>query len=401
MSNSSDKNKKERLSDQLKNPSRPVFLLGEVPPREGTGPGECQRICNKFMARSRALASDGFIVYDIQDEPGRVPGAKRPFPFRRVMDSSDYAALLSRSSGKECLVYKCIADDSFESWVNRCSNENGHSAINLVGRASSQGTYSGPSMSQAMDHLRQNNQLDFGCVCIAERHTMEAAQKRGKDYPTEHLNMLRKQESGCGWFVSQAIYDVENTIRLIRDYAAICRQKGLKPRKMVLTFAPVSRAKTMEFVKWLGVQVPTAAEELILKADKPVDASIDFLCNALHTILSETVGAGVPLGISCESVSIYKAEIDGVHELFKRLQGILLDSRNSPWKVQWIEVISPANTNNDDKSITQFNNEDHKQTSSSELNPFYLLASGLFGAALGGTLVAVGVITGALAKQRK
>lgn len=87
---------------------RPVFLLGDVPPGEGTPPGTCQTICNKFMARSRALASDGFIVYDIQDEPGR-SDVERPFPFRRVMDSSRYAALLARSSGKQCLVYKCIA----------------------------------------------------------------------------------------------------------------------------------------------------------------------------------------------------------------------------------------------------------------------------------------------------
>jgi len=235
---------------------------------------------------------------------------------------------------------------------------------------------------------------------------MEAAQKRGKDYPTEHLNMLRKQEAGCGWFVSQAVYDVENTIRLIRDYAAICRQKGFKPRKIILTFAPVSRAKTMEFVKWLGVQVPATAEELILKSEKPVDASIEFLCNALRTILSETVGVGVPLGISCESVSIYKAEIDGVHELFKRLQGILLDSRNSPWKVQWIEVFPPANSNNDDNDdqqsmiVSKMDNHVHP-SSSSTLHPFHLLASGLFGVALGGTLVAAGVMTGALAKPRK
>jgi hypothetical protein len=91
------------LAERLADPSRPVFLLGEVPPMTGTPPGKCAQICSKFAARSHALATDGFIVYDIQDEPGR-SSMDRPFPFRKLMDSSPYAALLARTSGKPCLV---------------------------------------------------------------------------------------------------------------------------------------------------------------------------------------------------------------------------------------------------------------------------------------------------------
>merc|ERR1712159_627846 len=101
--------------------------------------------------------------------------------------------------------------------------------------------------------------VKFGCVCIAERHTMEAAAARGKPYPTEHENMLRKHQVGCSWFISQAVYDPEPTIRLIKDYAAGCRERGLVPRKVILTFTPVSRPKTMDFVKWLGVSVTPEA----------------------------------------------------------------------------------------------------------------------------------------------
>jgi len=54
------------LTSLLADPARPVFLLGDVPPGEGTPPGKIQEICTKFVDRSRVLASDGFIVYDIQ-----------------------------------------------------------------------------------------------------------------------------------------------------------------------------------------------------------------------------------------------------------------------------------------------------------------------------------------------
>mmetsp|Transcript_10197 Transcript_10197/g.15613 ORF Transcript_10197/g.15613 Transcript_10197/m.15613 type:complete len:322 (-) Transcript_10197:145-1110(-) len=314
------------------------------------------------------------------------------------MDSSAYAALLARSSGKQCLVYKCIADAQFDDWIQKAQQEHGHSTINLVGRASSQGDYQGPTMSQAMAkvHNSNNSKLHFGCVCIAERHTLEAAQARNKSYPTEHANMVRKIDAGCEWFVSQAIYDTEPTIRLLKDYAALCRERGIvKPKKVILTFAPVSRQKTINFMKWLGVRIPEEAEQYILQAEKPVDASVDFLCRALQTILKECSGIGVPLGISCESVSIFKSEIDGCHELFRKLQEIMLDARGSPWKVQWVDVVVPRPLEEEKKEekmndvvVTKKKQQFFKEESNAAVEDI------LRGVLLGGALVIVGVFLG-------
>ena len=93
------------LAKALSDPARPVFLLGSVPPREGTTFAEAQIICEKFVARSRTHATDGFIVYDIQDEASRT-SEPRPFPFRRTMDPSEFAALFPPASGKSTVVYK-------------------------------------------------------------------------------------------------------------------------------------------------------------------------------------------------------------------------------------------------------------------------------------------------------
>lgn len=333
-------------------------------------------------------------MYDIQDEPGRTDAA-RPFPYRRVMDSSAHAALLSRSSGRECLVYKCVADANFDDWLETARGAHGHTAINLVGRASSGGSYEGPTISEAMRRASAVGGVGFGCVCIAERHTLESAAARGRPYPTEHVNMIRKQGGGAGWFISQAVYDAEPTIRLLKDYAAGCREAGIVPRKVVLTFAPVSRAKTMDFVKWLGVRVPTEVEGRILGADRPVEASIEYLCDLLRSILSECAGVGIPLGISCESVSIFKAEIDGVHELFRRLQCILLDSAGSPWKVGWIEVMPRAGGGEKGRECDYPNGSGAmvvRTTDRSEGRA--LILGGLMGIVIGSMTVSLGVVLG-------
>ncbi|CAJ1946650.1 unnamed protein product [Cylindrotheca closterium] len=376
------------LSRRMANPARPVFLLGEVPPGEGTQPGKCLEIATKFAARSRALATDGFIVYDIQDEPGR-SDIKRPFPFRHLMNSSKYASLLAKTANKPCCVYKCVADAEFDNWIDTAVSEHGHSAVNLVGRASSTGEYVGPTISEAMKIVNAKKGLEFGCVCIAERHTLEAAKARGKDYPTEHLNMLRKQKAGAEWFISQAVYDAEPTIRLLKDYAASCREQGIVPRKVILTFAPVSRQKTMNFIKWLGVRVPEETESKILNAEQPVDESVKLLCDMLKEILEECSGIGVPLGISCESVSIYKKEIDAVHELFRKLQDILLTSRGTPWVVQWVEVMPPAGLA--EKKVLALTNSDARNDSQSKSSDSTLT---LLHVLLGAALVTFGTILG-------
>ena len=45
--------------------------------------------------------------------------------------------------------------------------------------------------------------------------------------------------------ISTQVYDPAPTIRLLRDYGDACRKEGLQPCKVVLTFAPCGRAKTM------------------------------------------------------------------------------------------------------------------------------------------------------------
>ena len=290
------------LARALADPARPTFLFGSTPPRDGTTAAEAAQICAKFVARSRAHASDGFIVYDIQDESSR-NAESRPFPFRRTIDPSEYAQHFPPASGKSTVLYKapaapprtpaaapntrtrlrtrphhparshprprnpgrhhanCLprkacseADEAaFASWLDGAQRRN-HHTLNLVGPSSS-GDTPRISMERAAALVNERPGMAFGCVTIAERHLTKG---------TEHLNLLRKAGYGAKWFISQAVYDAEATIKLLHDYAGECRRRGCTPVKILLTFAPVGRPKTLQFVKWLGVHVPSAVEERIL-----------------------------------------------------------------------------------------------------------------------------------------
>lgn len=323
--------RRDDFVNDLKNAARPSFFFGVTPPREGTSEEKAKEILTKFCARSAVLATDGFIVYDIQDEKGRVD-TERPFPFRKTLPASWYASLFPEVAGKQCVVYKAVMEDTeehFNSWLDISTGEHGNVAFNLVGGASSSVDYAGPSLPRAASIMKQRApSADFGCVCIAERH--------GKR--NEALSMVNKSDWGAEWFISQGVYTPGPMIKLLNDYGELCRNRGMVPKKVVITFTPCGRAKTMTFIKWLGMLVPKEIEDRILEADSPINESVKVLCEILSTILEQTAGSGVPLGINVESLSIFREEIDAAHSLFQKLQALLLNHRGSPWAVRWFLV---------------------------------------------------------------
>lgn len=301
------------LVTALRDSARPVFLFGSTPPKEGTTLEKAKETCRKFAARSAVLATDGFIVYDIQEEGART-NLERPFPFRKTMDPALYASFFPMVSGKQCVVYKCVVEDSlnsFNKWLDVACDSLGHHAFNLVGASSSASQTKGPTLVEAGNSARARGGCGFGCVCIPERHTSKG---------NEEMNMLRKMEFGAEWFITQGIFAADATIKLLNEYGDACRARGLQPKKVILTFAPCGRPKTLTFIKWLGMHVPQAVEERIFAAAHPVDESVDVLCELLVQILEGTGASGVPLGVNVESLSIFKEEINAAFELFQRLQ---------------------------------------------------------------------------------
>lgn len=316
----------------LSDSARPCFLFGCTPPRAGTSDAEARRVASLFAARSAVLATDGFVVYDIQDESVRTT-AERPFPFRKTMDAAHFASFFVGLSGKRCVVYKSVSDaspEAFDAWLSHAATAYGHTAFTLVGAPSSKGaSAAGLTLLAAFSRARRHSGVGVGAVAIAERHTAKG---------NEHENMLRKGEAGASWFITQGIFDAAPIIRLVTEYGEAARRAGVTPRKVILTFAPVGRRKTLDFIKWLGMAVPPDLEARIFGAASPVAESLVVLSEVLSAILVGTAGAGVPLGLNVESVSIVREEIDAAHTLFAALQAQLLNARGSPWAVRWFAV---------------------------------------------------------------
>eukprot|EP00958_Prasinococcus_capsulatus_P002646 scaffold225_cov388-Prasinococcus_capsulatus_cf.AAC.38 len=244
---------------------------------------------------------------------------------------------------------------SFDQWLEKCIETHGHTTLNLVGGAVSTRNYNGPTLPSACARVKEDGRCIFGGVTIPERHL-----KRGN----EGHNLIRKTKLGMDWFISQvdgpacvdegrgglqgfgqarlqvvftsicrvfpaqAIYDAGPVIGMLQQYSDACKEEGVAPKKIILTFAPCGRAKTMKFIKWLGVNVPPATEQSILDADSPVATSMELLQWNLRQILASCGHLGITIGVNVESVSIFREEIDAAYELFRRLQCIVLTTQS-------------------------------------------------------------------------
>ena len=293
--------------------NRGVYFIGTTPPKSDTPLDKVTEIAEKLLDRVSDIDFDGLIVYDIQNEDSRT-SKPRPFPFKSTHDTRLYSALLNKKSSRPVITYKSVIQsnsDDFNEWANEAWQKYGVKDVVLVGSPSKDNKIS-LSLADAYKTLVDNpHDFFIGGVTIAERHATNK---------NEHERLISKHQQGCSFFISQAIYNPQATIDLLTRYAIECQKEGVKPQRLILTFSPCGSEKTLEFIEWLGVNVPEATSLRILNAQSPLYESIQFCVNSLQQILDAILPYDLPLGLNIESLTNRKEEIDGSILLYKLLR---------------------------------------------------------------------------------
>ena len=290
------------------------LLFALTPPRLSTEPDQASRIAAKTLERLRSVDLDGLVLYDIDDESDRNPEV-RPFPFLPTMDPADFLARYLVDLEVPVIVYRAVSkypEQSLRSWL---SEQAPADALSVFVGASSREKAAATSLSRAYD-LRTEVRPDLllGGVAIPERHT------RGR---AEHVRLLAKQAAGCSFFVTQIIYDVNAAKNLVSDYRYECAAREVEPAPIVFTFSVCGSLKTLEFVQWLGVDVPHWIENELRHADNTLAASYDQAVATAIELIAFCRRVGVPFGLSVESVSIRQVEIEASVRLATRLRAEL------------------------------------------------------------------------------
>lgn len=281
-----------------------------TPPRRSTSPERAQEIADATLERLHPLALDALVLYDIDDESDR-NAEERPFPFLSTMDPAHYLARHLTAWTAPAVVYRVVGkygEADLRPWLG--AQDPGRVLSVFVG-ASSREKRVAMSLKQAHQlRAEAGPDLALGGVAIPERHT------RGGD---EHLRLLTKQGAGCSFFVTQVVYDVNAAKNFVSDYCVECAARGVGPAPIVFTFTVVGSMKSLEFLAWLGVDVPRWIQNELKHSEDVLATSYDQSLASALDLIAYCRRLGVPFGLNIESVSNRRAEIEQAVRLAARL----------------------------------------------------------------------------------
>ena len=306
------------LKDKIKNANSGILMYGLTPPKANNTKQKIEEISKTQIDRLKDLDIDALVLYDIQDESSRT-NKKRPFPFIETLDPCEYAKnYLDKSLNFPVIVYKAVGKydkDEFKQWLEKRKNRDFFTVF--VG-AASRNTKVTINLKEAYE-LKKDIAPDIvlGGIVIPERHLVKN---------DEHIRVFSKIDNGCEFFISQCVYDLMASKKFLDDYSAYAKKYNIKMKPIIFTITPCGSAKTLDFMKWLGIHIPHHLEQRLKNSEDILEESMRLSLNIFEILYFYAKGKGIPVGCNVESVAIRKVEIDASIKMLKQARAIMEES---------------------------------------------------------------------------
>ena len=296
-----------RIKDKIKRPRRPVVAYEILPPREKDG------TLNSYAANISSLLSqthiDAINVPEVRDEVAR---GERPVKNQLRAEPREFGRLLQDIVGVEAIVNRVVVHQKLNDelqWLEETNEKYEIENLITVGGESRSIDYPGPSVNEALAAIKKNENINLLCGGIS----IPSREK-------ESLKLIEKSENGSEFFTTQVLYDSSKIIKMISHYQKRCDEKKTFPRRLLLSFAPVSSEKNIKFLKWLGVEIPAETEkslieDLSIMTDKSMEITVNVLKEILNHLNENDII--VPIGLNVEHIMSYnfQASIEMLQEL--------------------------------------------------------------------------------------
>lgn len=273
-----------KLKDKILNPSVPVTFFEMVPPAADK-PAAAEAALEEVKKIGKL--ADAVNLPEIREESR---GEERTSKFVPRIEPRDLAARILREVETEIVINRCVVYEPDQaSWFRESREQFGIHHVVLVGGESSKIRYPGPSVLEAAEHLRAAGlPLTLGGISIPSRlHEAE--------------RIRRKNGVGLEFFTTQVLFDSNDIVGLVQ------RLNGLEAR-IFLSFAPVSHPRDLEFLRWLGADIPADLDRFLLRSGEAAgegyfDRSLDLAQRILMDVFDNLPPDPPPLGLNVEHIN--------------------------------------------------------------------------------------------------
>jgi 5,10-methylenetetrahydrofolate reductase len=245
-----------------------------------------------------------------------------------TVDPRSFAAALQRRLAVRAILNRITVHHPLPallSWATETRAGHGIHDLVLVGGERSNQPYPGASVNESLQALRAPVTRSGGHLGVI---TIPTRRRSDLDEPER---LLRKQAAGADFAISQILCEPQAAIRLQADLARAAKP-GTRPLTLFWSLAPVARKRDVEFLDWLGVEVPAPVRKQLLADAEPAQrlARSHAVNEAIARQLLEAAeanGAG-PIGFCVEHVML--SNIDAAIDLVERVKAISRDFKSAP-----------------------------------------------------------------------
>jgi 5,10-methylenetetrahydrofolate reductase len=225
----------------------------------------------------------------------------------KTVEPRAFAGALQRRLGLRAILNRITVHQTLpqlQSWAAETRHANGIHDLVLVGGERSTERYPGIGVLPALHGLRPSTTRANGHLGVI---TIPTRRRKELDEPQR---LVQKQDAGADFAVSQILCEPEAALRLQSDLLA-ASPAGRRPLTLFWSLAPVARKRDLEFLAWLGVDVPESVRKDLLAtpAEERVAKSHGLNLAIARRLLesSETEGSG-PIGFCVEHVMLSNIE---------------------------------------------------------------------------------------------
>jgi hypothetical protein len=300
---------------KIKRKESGVLLYGITPPKIQTTPERVSEIAAKTIGNLSSLDIDALIVYDVQDESARTD-VERPFPFTTALDPFEYASEYLQDLAVPKIIYRPAGKYSKEEitqWLQGLKTNRFYPIF--VGLPSPDYVVK-TSLNEAYQIWSEQHgeHSVIGAITIPERHAV---------LNDEDVRILSKVESGVSYFISQCIFNVDYTKKMLEDLVQACQKKNQELPTIIFTLTICGSVKTLNFMEWLGIHIPDNIRKNLELSEDPVKHSLELATTFAKDLIQFCTEKSIPFGFNIESVAIRKVEIDASLELLSAVSELL------------------------------------------------------------------------------
>jgi 5,10-methylenetetrahydrofolate reductase len=291
------------LKEKILDPSIPLTFFEMVPPAEKPNSIE------SALAEAQKVRHlvDAINLPEIRDESR---GSPRTTKFVPRVEPRVLGERLRREVDVEIVLNRAVVYEADPiTWFRHSHAKFGVDHVILVGGESGQVKYPGPTVLEAAELVRAAElPVTLGGISIPSR-LREADRVR------------RKCAAGLAFFTTQVLFDSNDIVWLIQ------RLNGLEAR-IFLSFAPVSHPRDLEFLRWLGADIPDDLDKFLLRGqsgtggspaahESCLERSLNLAQRILMDVFDNLPPDPPPLGLNIEHIN--QRNLAGAIRMIERL----------------------------------------------------------------------------------